>query len=231
MAKTQSVNLRLGLNNPGHIERGKKPWNGQSQVQKHKRFVTFDTPVAGIRAIAVTLQTYYDKRVAKDGSRIDTVREIIERWAPPSDNNPTDAYAAGVASLLHKDVDEMIDVYDWETMCGLVKGIIRHENGADIHTDAQIEAGLRAAGLTPPQKGLSESRIGRGAAVAVGTGATTAISAAAEQIEPYVPVFTQVTDFITRNPRTVMLVVAAVLVGIGIYTAYARWDMRRRGVG
>jgi hypothetical protein len=229
MAK-QSVNLRLQLCNPGHIEIGKKPWNGQSKVQKHRRFVTFDSNVMGIRAIAVTLQTYYDKRVAKDGSKIDTIREVLERWAPAFENNVA-RYSDTVVQLTEIGADETINVYDWATMRGLVRGIIRHENGGDVCTLAEIDAGLRAAGLQPPERGLAKSRIGRGAAVAVGTGATTAITAAAEQIEPYIPLFTKVTDFIIQNPRTVMLVIAGVLVTIGVYTAYARWDMRRRGIG
>jgi hypothetical protein len=66
---------------------------------------------------------------AADGSRIDSVREIIQRWAPPSENN-TNAYALNVARALGLDPDFAgVDVYDFEVMRILVPAVIRHENG------------------------------------------------------------------------------------------------------
>ncbi|SDB51146.1 hypothetical protein SAMN03159290_03904 [Pseudomonas sp. NFACC13-1] len=64
--------------------------------QTDSQYVQYINPRWGIRAIARVLITYQDKRHAADGSTIDTVREIIERWAPPSENN-TDAYIISVA--------------------------------------------------------------------------------------------------------------------------------------
>jgi len=141
-------------NNPGNIERDGTRWQGMSAVQTDARFVVFSESRWGIRAIARVLITYQDKRRAKDGSRINSVRKFIARWAPPAENN-TDAYARAVANALGVGVDDPdIDVYDYDTMFGLVASIIRFENGSPRHhlngawyQDGEIEAGLKLAGI------------------------------------------------------------------------------------
>jgi len=142
--------------NPGNIERDGTRWQGMAAVQSDARFIVFTSAAWGIRAIARILITYQDKRRALDGSRIDTVRKFIARWAPPTENN-TDAYARTVAVALGVGVDDPdLDVYDFETMFGLVSAIIRFENGTPPferdgcwYQDSEIEYGLRLAGITP----------------------------------------------------------------------------------
>ncbi|MDS9879390.1 structural protein [Pseudomonas protegens] len=116
--------------NPGNIRHAKGTrWQGMAVAQSDKSFVQFNAPRWGIRAIARVLITYQDKRLAADGSRIDSVREIIERWAPATENN-TEAYTLTVARAMGLDPNyEGLDVYDYATMRGLVLAIIRHENG------------------------------------------------------------------------------------------------------
>ncbi|APC14545.1 structural protein [Pseudomonas frederiksbergensis] len=116
--------------NPGNIRHAKGVrWQGMAAVQTDSAFVQFNGPRWGIRAIARVLITYQDKRRAADGSRIDSVREIIERWAPASEND-TKAYVLTVARALGVDPDfEGLDVYQYDTMRALVLAIIRHENG------------------------------------------------------------------------------------------------------
>lgn len=117
--------------NPGNIRHAKGVrWQGMAVAQSDSEFVQFTAPRWGIRAIARVLITYQDKRQAADGSRIDSIREIIERWAPPSENN-TNAYVLSVARALgiHPDF-EGVDVYDFEVMRVLVPAVIRHENGS-----------------------------------------------------------------------------------------------------
>lgn len=136
--------------NPGNIRRlpGVR-WQGQAADQSSdKEFVVFTDPRWGIRAIARTLITYQDKRRARDGSRIDSVQEIIDRWAPPHENDTT-SYARQVAKQLGLAVDaETVDVYDFHTMRALVVAIIRHENGYQPYSNEQIDAGLQLAGIT-----------------------------------------------------------------------------------
>lgn len=141
--------------NPGNIER--RPgvrWQGQASDQSgDPRFVVFAAPRWGIRAIARILVTYQDARQAQDGSKIDTLREIIARWAPATEND-TGAYVAHVAHLAGIGSDRRIDVYDFKTMRALVEAIIVHENGENPYADAEIDAGLRLAGIAPPTRPL-----------------------------------------------------------------------------
>ncbi len=142
--------------NPGNIRHAKGVrWQGQATTQGDVEFVQFNGPRWGIRAIARVLITYQDKRRAGDGSRIDSVREFIERWAPPFENN-TDAYVRQVARAIGVGPDdETLDVYDFTTMRALVQAIIRHENGPGPlpggywYGDVVIADGLALAGIVP----------------------------------------------------------------------------------
>lgn len=71
-------------NNPGNIEKGNN-WLGESVVCHDERFECFETPEWGARALILTLVTYYNKH------NLYLVLDIIERWAPSSENN-TRAY-------------------------------------------------------------------------------------------------------------------------------------------
>ena len=218
-------------NNPGNIKIG-APWEGlmpREMMNAHqlaeKVFCVFLTAPYGIRPIARVLITYQDKRRAADGSRIDTVREIIERWAPTVENN-TDSYVAHLRHLLDVDEGEKIDVKNWATMWGLVTGIITHENGCQPYTDAQIEQGLILAGLTPPARSIHKSKTVKAAKVA--TPALTAaavlseVSKTLDVVEGPLATFTAM-----AKSYGVLVVVAIALAAIG-YMVYRRWDDHRR---
>ena len=119
-------------NNPGNIEWG-SPWQGLADPKDYPqdRFAAFVSAVYGIRALARTLITYYDKRKANDGSKIDSLQEIVERWAPAADNNDVDAYARQLAKLLPGmgPKDETLNLHDPVQLRAVVEGIILHENG------------------------------------------------------------------------------------------------------
>ncbi|MCS1340536.1 hypothetical protein NX036_25235, partial [Escherichia coli] len=75
-------------NNPGNLEYSKtNPWVGQTGDDG--RFAKFETPEHGIRALGRNLMSYQ-----RQG--IDTVSEIINRWAPPTDKNDTMSYIKAV---------------------------------------------------------------------------------------------------------------------------------------
>lgn len=171
--------------NPGNIER--QPgvrWQGQADDQSgDPRFVVFESSKWGIRAIARVLITYQDARQARDGSRIDTIREIIARWAPPGENR-TDAYARHVAALMAIGEDDTLDVYDFMVMKSLVKAIITHENGVNPYPDATIEAGLRLAGVVPPKKPMIRQADVAGATLA---GGATLLATLADTIQSQAP--------------------------------------------
>jgi hypothetical protein len=80
----------LRNNNPLNIKRtGKDSWLGMSAVQEDKTFVQFMNMEYGWRAAFVILRNYYFKH------GIHTIREIVKRWAPSSEND-TDAYVSSV---------------------------------------------------------------------------------------------------------------------------------------
>ncbi|WP_157800488.1 hypothetical protein [Serratia sp. TKO39] len=127
----------LRNNNPGNIEASdKNPWEGQ--IGSDGRFAKFETPEHGIRALGKNLLTYYQKH------GLDTVGEIITRWAPPKENK-TDAYIKAICDQLGVAADQQIDVTNPRTLAALCAGIVNHENGSQPYTDEQIGSGVSAA--------------------------------------------------------------------------------------
>lgn len=111
-------------NNPLNIRHSKNQWQGASAEQKDPNFVTFDTPIMGIRAAMKILQNYYSKY------NLWTIWEIISRWAPPGDNNPTDTYAENVAKMLGVNVNDEINIItDSYKMIRMVQAMMLQENG------------------------------------------------------------------------------------------------------
>lgn len=124
-------------NNPGNLEFSKtNPWVGQTGDDG--RFAKFETPEHGIRALGRNLLSYQ-----RQG--IDTVSDIINRWAPPSDNNNTDAYIQAVCAQLGVTADQQLDASNPDTLKALCAAIIQHENGSQPYSDQQLATGVSAA--------------------------------------------------------------------------------------
>lgn len=124
-------------NNPGNLEYSKtNPWVGQTGDDG--RFAKFETPEHGIRALGRNLLSYQ-----RQG--IDTVNDIINRWAPPSDNNDTDAYIQAVCAQLGVTPDQPLDASNPDTLKALCASIIQHENGSQPYSDQQLATGVSAA--------------------------------------------------------------------------------------
>lgn len=124
-------------NNPGNLEFSKtNPWMGQTGDDG--RFAKFETPEHGIRALGRNLLSYQ-----RQG--IDTVGDIINRWAPPTDNNNTDAYIKAVCDQLGVTADQQLDASNPDTLKALCAAIIHHENGNQPYSDQQLATGVSAA--------------------------------------------------------------------------------------
>jgi hypothetical protein len=124
-------------NNPGNIRKSDASWHG-AVAGSDPVFVTFDTPESGIRAMAKVLLTYQRKH------GLDTIAELIERWAPAAENDSF-AYIDDVSTRLGIDPDERIDLADPAILAALCGAIIRHENGGQPYPAAVIAAGVGAA--------------------------------------------------------------------------------------
>ncbi len=124
-------------NNPGNIRLSATRWQGQVDGAD-PAFVTFATPQDGIRALAKLLRNYQTIH----GLR--TVRAIIARYAPASENN-TGTYVGAVASALGVSPDAPIDLNSDATLQQLVAAIIQHENGRNVYAADTIAAGVALA--------------------------------------------------------------------------------------
>lgn len=156
-------------NNPGNIDRNATSWQGMADDQSSDpRFVVFADPIWGIRALARVLITYQDHH------DLHTVAGIINRWAPPVEND-TGAYARAVARALGVEVDDPIDVHQYRHLEPLVQAIIRHENGDPAiagrtrwYPQWQVDEALSRAGVVPAptarKVALTPETIGSGVA-------------------------------------------------------------------
>jgi hypothetical protein len=126
-------------NNPGNLN-----YVGQAGAAKeggpNGRFAVFGSAEAGLQALADQLRRY--------GSRgINSVRAIISKFAPVSENN-TQAYIGSVSKGLGIGADSALDLNDPRVLQGLMGAIIKVENGKNPYSAEQIAAasGVRAAG-------------------------------------------------------------------------------------
>ena len=130
-------------NNPGNLELTNIPWQGKVPRTENTdgRFEQFYTPFNGIRALARDLTT-------KVGRGLDTIRKIIEVYAPPLNDagefeNDTEAYIKSVSKQTGIAAEQPIN-FELEKF-DLVKAIIVHENGNNPYPDALIREAIAAA--------------------------------------------------------------------------------------
>ena len=86
----------LRNNNPLNIRHSKDKWQGAATTQTDPSFVQFTSMAYGYRAAWKTLDTYCLRFRQQQKSY--NVRNIISRWAPPSEND-TEAYISAVVCL------------------------------------------------------------------------------------------------------------------------------------
>lgn len=125
--------LGIRHNNPGNIEWIPSPtkrWRGMvgRGVGNAARYGVFDTAMNGIRAIGGELSASIRKGQ-------NTVAQVINEWAPPSENN-TSAYVEAVAKALGVSAHQPIDVFSNKGKIALA--IIQHENGVQPYRPSDV---------------------------------------------------------------------------------------------
>lgn len=135
MVKNAALPRGIRNNNPGNLERTGTKWKGMAAQQSDPRFIVFEAPSWGVRALGRVLKTY-------ESRGLDTVRAIVNRWAPPIENN-TSAYVTAVARALGVSPDQRISVD--ARLAELAAAIIKHENGQQPYSPADIAAWVRLA--------------------------------------------------------------------------------------
>jgi hypothetical protein len=191
--------------NPGNIDwNPRNKWQGQvgrEATGSPPRFAVFESHGYGIRALVSLLTTYQDRHALR------TIEGIISRWAPGNEND-TEAYIEHVARLTGFDRKDRLDLHTYEHAAPLVKAIITHELGGDPYTPAEIDEGLRLAGLRKPVETLRDAAAtqeGRGAVAAV---TATGGAAAAVQVLGGVG---------TLDWRVAIVLILVAAAGVGVF--------------
>lgn len=108
--------------NPMNVKDSSILWNGETGQNLDPVFEEFKHYSDGIRAGAKLLVNY-NKLYG-----LNTVQGLINRYAPPSDDNPTTAYVQHVADYLGVSPTQPLDVQG--SLVQLCKAIIHFEIGA-----------------------------------------------------------------------------------------------------
>lgn len=218
MAKTQTRGIRN--NNPGNIRKSKDPWQGLAERQTDAAFFVFKSPMYGIRALARVLITYQDKK------RLRTIKDIIRRWAPQTEND-TNAYIISVTDSTGFTQDQLLDMHRFDHLKPLVEAIIRHENGQQPYTDTEITKALVLAGVEPPKPNLQASRtVQAGQIATMGTVGASTIEAVQQSVQPASEALLTLVPYLEVAK---WLLLAVTLVGIAIML-WARIDDHRKGL-
>ena len=127
-------------NNPGNIRVSKDQWEGMTGDDG--AFVTFDSPESGVRALGKNLLSY-----GRQG--YDSIEKIINRWAPPNEND-TKAYIDSVVAATGIPATQSLDLSDPDTLSSLAQAIGFHETGSRYNPEVYQKGVERALnGISP----------------------------------------------------------------------------------
>lgn len=108
-------------NNPLNIRRTADHWLGMCLTQKDPSFVCFVDVEFGIRAAIKIILRYITHY------KCDSLRKIVTRWAPPSEN-ATERYIEYVAARAGVKADETITASDQQTIILIVCAMAYYES-------------------------------------------------------------------------------------------------------
>lgn len=130
--------------NPGNLRKSKDQWEGA--IGDDGAFVIFDSPESGVRALAKNLQSY-----GRQG--YDSIEKIINRWAPPNEND-TKAYIDSVVAATGIPATQSLDLSNPDTLSSLAQAISFHETGSRYDPEVYQKGIARAlngiTSKTPP---------------------------------------------------------------------------------
>ena len=112
----------LRNNNPGNIRISTQIYTGEKTPSTDTAFKQFQSMAYGYRAMFVVLTTYFKKY------GLNTISKIINRWAPPNENN-TANYIAKVSEWSGIPKDEVLSLTDGDKWIKIVAAMSRMENG------------------------------------------------------------------------------------------------------
>ena len=218
--KNKTLPRGIRNNNPGNLKKTDTKWQGLSTEQTDGEFFVFQSPIYGIRALARVLISYQ----VKHGLR--TIRQIISRWAPATEND-TEGYVRAVCESTARTDAEVLDMHKYADLQPLVKAIIQHENGQQPYTAAQIDKALLLAGVEPPAKSLQQTRTVKGGQAA--TAATVGLGALQAVQDGLAPARDTLQTLVPYLDIAKWLLLAITLIGLGVMI-WARIDDHRKGL-
>lgn len=127
-------------NNPGNIERTGETWQGMAPDQPDPRFIKFSEMRWGVRAAAKLFRNYQTRY------NLRSVAQLINRWAPPVEND-TGSYVNAVAARVGVDPYAPIDLTNRELAYKFLRAVFRHECGiaAEAIPESTIREGINLA--------------------------------------------------------------------------------------
>lgn len=124
--------------NPGNIRKSRDRWKGLAPLQPDPAFFVFETPLWGIRAMAVILRNYQRRHGLK------SLAQIVGRWAPAGEND-TAGYVAAVSRAMGVEPRAPLDLRAGAALRPLIAAIIRRENGLQPYDPETIDLAIELA--------------------------------------------------------------------------------------
>lgn len=132
LKKQKIIPRGIRNNNPLNIRIG-NTWLGERPGPTDREFEEFVSMTYGVRASFVILRRYIKRY------NLNTVRLIVERWAPRNEN-ATEKYIQYVCKEMNVAPDKTFGYEDKDTMCKLVAAMAFVECGQHID-EREIEKG------------------------------------------------------------------------------------------
>jgi len=215
--------------NPGNIRWG-DPWQGlrPKAERDDPAFCQFSNAAYGIRALARTLITYQDKY------KLCTIREIITRWAPPTENN-TQAYIHAAAKHAGFAPDMKLNLHDYEQLRAVVGAIIRHENGRGPlamsntwYDKATLNKGLALAGIEPTTPTAARIPVTKETIGATATGGAGVVQIADVLTSIPTGTLAQANEHLSSG-STLRLGIGVALIAVAVFIAWGQVKRHQAG--
>lgn len=116
-------------NNPLNIVKGNS-WKGERANQTDKRFEEFESMAMGLRAGFILLRNYIEGTKTRP-TKFNTIRKIVSRWAPPSENY-TQRYIDNVCKWSGLLPDEVVLFRERKKMVAIVQAMAKMECGVTL---------------------------------------------------------------------------------------------------
>jgi len=142
----QSSIIGQRINNPFNIRQYDQGFLGESG--EDSGFISFEDPMYGVRAADKVLTTYGTKR------GINTVRGLINRFAPPSEND-TSSYVNYISGQLGIDPDAEVDLSDPEMRARILSPMAMMESRSE-YSPGQITGMIEQANLRQGETGATQ---------------------------------------------------------------------------